>query len=257
MKRISATLLLLCLTIAACGKKADEPKNAGDTTKMKEPAAEATATTAGSGKGDMKITSGMIEMDMKAMGQTMKMVMYWDDNGARKSGEMNTEVMGQQMNMRMIEKDGTQYSYDATKKTGTKMPAQGGLMGDGAPDITKLSDAEKKAINLQEIGEKELLGKACKGYSFTKDGIAAKVWMWENIPLLLESSANGMTMTMTATKLETDISIPAEKFELPADVKFTEAGAPTMAAPSAPGAPNAPGTPAPATAPAPPAAPTK
>ncbi len=255
MKRISATLLLLCFTIAACGKKADEPKNAGDTATMKQPAAEATATTAGSGQGDMKVKSGMVEMEMKAMGQTMKMVMYWDDNGARKSGEMNAEVMGKPMNMRMIEKGGTQYSYDASGKTGIKMPAKGGLMGDQTPDITKLSDEEKKAINLQELAGKELLGKACKGYSFTKDGIAAKVWMWENIPLMLESNANGMSMTMTATKLETDISVPAEKFEVPADVKFTEAGTPAAAVPSAPGAPSAPGEPTPA--PAAPATPTK
>lgn len=246
MKRISATILL-CLTIAACGKKADEPKNAGDSAKMKEPAAGASATTASSGQGDMKVKSGMVAMDMEAMGQTMKMVMYWDDNGARKAGEMNATMMGQQMNMRMIEKDGTQYSYDAAKKTGTKMPAKGGFMGGQTPDITKMSDEEKKAINLQEIEEKELLGKECKGYSFTKDGVSAKVWMWENIPLLLESNAGGMTIKMTATKLDTDISVPAEKFDIPADVTFTEAGTPTMSAPGAPGAP-APSTAAPAPA---------
>ena len=254
LKRISATLLLLCLAIAACGKKADEPKNAGDTATMKEPATgTTTSTTTGSGKGDLSVKSGMIEMNMEAMGQSMKMVMYWDDNGARKAGEMNATMAGQAINMKMVEKDGVQYSYNAAQKNGTKSPAKGGFIGNEAPDFTKLSDEEKKAINLQEIAGMELLGKECKGYSFTKDGVSAKVWMWENIPLLLESNANGMTIKMTATKLETDITVPAEKFDIPSDVTFTEIGAPTTAAPGAPGAPSAPNTPAPATAPAPPA----
>lgn len=253
MKHLSATLLLLCLTIAACGKKADEPKNAGDTAKLKESAAGTTATTTGSGTGDMKVKSGLVEMDMEAMGQTMKMVMYWDDNGTRKAGEMNAEVMGKKMNMKMIEKNGIQYSYDAAQKKGTTIPAKGGLMGNRTPDFTKMTDAEKKAINLQEIEGKELLGKKCNGYSFTKDGVSAKVWMWENIPLLLESDAGGMTVKMTATKLETDITIPAEKFEVPSDVTFTDANTPTMGAPGAPNAPApvSPTAPAPAPTPAP------
>jgi len=78
--------------------------------------------------------------------------------------------------------------------------------------------------HLKEIAPKEVLGKQCKGYEIETMGINSKVWIWNNIMLssVVQMSKDSKPIEMTASKIETDVQIPPEKFQVPADVKIKE-----------------------------------
>jgi hypothetical protein len=52
-----------------------------------------------------------------------------------------------------------------------------------------------------------------------------KGWIWETIPLRTEIDMGLKSpMVMEVTRLELGAEVPAEKFEIPADVVITEVG---------------------------------
>jgi hypothetical protein len=69
--------------------------------------------------------------------------------------------------------------------------------------------------------EKEFLGKKCKGYETTMDGMKAKVWVWEEIILCTELFDRRNRVTeVKASKLEVNVPIPADKFQVPPDISI-------------------------------------
>jgi outer membrane lipoprotein-sorting protein len=57
-----------------------------------------------------------------------------------------------------------------------------------------------------------------------------KVWMWKQIPMKMEMSIVGKTVTSTLKHLEEDPGLAANIFDVPADIEFREMNLPATAA---------------------------
>ena len=54
-------------------------------------------------------------------------------------------------------------------------------------------------------------------------GMDIKAWTWSNVPLYLEMGiGKGKPIVMEATSIQTDVEIPADKFEVPEDIMMEE-----------------------------------
>jgi hypothetical protein len=230
------TLLLIALSllVAACGGKDDaasDPKDTTGTTSSEassssESSSDGSSTTT-AGKKQFEVESGIIEMKNSMM-DGMKQTLYFDDYGAKQATFTSLEMMGQKSENVQIMSDGWNLSYDAKTKKGTKMkiPANAFSGGSPVPSPADLTDEMKQKYNYKELEDREILGKPAKGYSMSTMGMDVKVWTWNNVPLYLEmGTGQGKPIVMEATKIETDVDVPADKFEVPDDITLEEMSA--------------------------------
>lgn len=82
----------------------------------------------------------------------------------------------------------------------------------------KLYSSEETLIKegAKKLADEEFLGKNCQVYSMTKDGADIKLWVWQGLMLKMETSAQGMTMSMIATTISESSPDPV-LFEIPSD----------------------------------------
>ena len=137
---------------------------------------------------------------------------------------MKLEMMGQTVETEDVEinADGFVTKFDMKKKTGSKSKSYGSISGgqSGVPDASSFSKDMMEKYKFKELGEKEILGKKCKGYTMVFNEMKVEAWSWENVPILMNMlDKNGKQfITIKATKIETDVAVPAEKFTVPAGV---------------------------------------
>jgi hypothetical protein len=173
--------------------------------------------------------SGKVVYKVDFMGDQTQ-TLYWDDYGAKEARYtvVAMEILGQKSKSESVEIniDGYKYNFDLEKKTGTKSKSYGSIGGaKGMPsDISKMAQKEIEKMKIVDLGTKEVLGKTCKGLQMEPMGMKMEAWTWNN--LLMESktwlSKDGAPMTMNASSLELDISVPPEIFKVPEDIKITD-----------------------------------
>ena len=125
-----------------------------------------------------------------------------------------------------IRKGNTIWKADLLQKTGTKMGIEaqtevGEKMTKGKTDA-QLHEMERKTIT--EIGGEiegyeTFLGKNCLKFTWG----TTKFLQYKGIPLKSNVTTLGITYTETATSFETNIAVPATKFEIPTNVKYEDA----------------------------------
>ena len=210
MKKLSLSILVLALFIVSCGKKGEEGASG--------------PVPAGAKFG---VKAGMSEMTMEMMGMNTTVTNYWDDFGATTVTEVKGEMMGQKMHETSIDKDGYSIKYDGEKKTGTKMPKN------VHEDVSfyNMTPAQLKERGMTEAGKETFLGKECTVYEVDVDQMAGavdssaqmkvkgKILVWNGIPMKMDM---GGLMKMETKKLEVMESVPAAKFEVPADVQIRD-----------------------------------
>jgi hypothetical protein len=214
---IALSALISC---SGNGKKSD---STSDSTKTKDSTAKSDNI-----KGKFKMKSGIITMMSETMGMKQTITMYFDDYGSKHctetKGEIDMGALGKtEMHNLNFAKDGYTYSIDLTKKTGTKMKSiTTGKQKD--IDFSKLTDDMMKQMKITKQGTEEVLGKTCDKYFLNDPDLKMKssYCVWNGIPLKSEIDMGGIKATVTATKIEENASIPAEKFEIPKDIKITE-----------------------------------
>jgi hypothetical protein len=112
------------------------------------------------------------------------------------------------------------------KKEGTKTKSIGSIGGtkDLPENMDKMTQELMDRYKMKDLGTKEFLGKQCKGIEMMAMGMKTEVWIWNNIMLYskVTMSENAKPMELKASKLEVDVAIPADKFQVPADVKIQE-----------------------------------
>jgi len=203
----SLTLLFSC--------KSKTSETASSTEKQSE---AATATP----KGKYAIKSGIVEYKTQMMGMDMKQVLTFDDYGNKDVTEVMMEMMGTKIHTVTLHKDGFIYTYDMVKKTGTKSPFYQASSSD--IDFENLSEEMVKDMNLKKEGTEEFLGKTCEKMSidYTKMKLKGTYLVYKGIALKMDADMGTMKMNLVGEKFEENPTIPAEKFEVPADVKITE-----------------------------------
>ncbi|HRH56103.1 MAG TPA: hypothetical protein PLS10_00540 [Chitinophagales bacterium] len=167
------------------------------------------------------------------MGTTTTKVTF-DDYGKKSRTEMNSAIsfggksMNTSTNSLMI--DGFVYSWQTGAKTGTKFKLDESRFDPNNLDFSKMTEEMRKKMNFKDEGTESVNGKECKVASFSTEQMQGKVWMWKQIPIKMEMSIVGKTVTSTLKNLEENPSLAANIFEVPADIDFKEMNLPATAA---------------------------
>ncbi len=166
--------------------------------------------------------SGVVEMESNTMGMNQFIVMYFDDWGNKISSEIHMEFMGQKMHMVSVVKDGWSYEYDVQTKRGAKKMLDEEEFN--RINYLKIDDDMMSEFNMSYIGDVEILGKKCKQYEidFKNEGFKAKTAIWQGITMESEATVNGMPVTINVTKIQENVQVPSDKFEIPSDIIFDE-----------------------------------
>jgi outer membrane lipoprotein-sorting protein len=201
------------IVLSACNSKTSkQPAPA------KENAPEAARETT---KGKYAIKSGIVEYKTQMMGMDMKQVLTFDDYGKKEVTEMLMEMMGTKMHSVTLTRDGFVYNYDLEKKTGTKNPFYGG--GSSSIDFENLSEAMIKDMNLKKLGTEQYLGKTCQKMTidYEKMKMKGSFLVYKGVALKMDADMGTMKMNLIGEKFVENPEIPANKFEVPADVVIT------------------------------------
>lgn len=180
-------------------------------------------------KGKYQIKSGIITYVSETMGMKQDVSIYFDDYGSKEctetSSEMDMGIAGKvKIHNVSLSKDGYMYSLDLTNKTGTKMKANPAAQKNKDIDFSGMTDEVMKQMHIAKLGTETFLGKTCEKYSIDDPTFKMKgtYTVWNGIPLKSEIDMSGIGVKLIAKKLEENAVIPAEKFEVPKDVKITE-----------------------------------
>jgi len=166
-------------------------------------------------------------------GAEVKMTMtVWHDVAKEKSAtEMEMEMKGpgfsHSTKTLTIEDGEWSYVINLKDNTGYKMA----FKDDDDDDMFDYEIQEDEATLRQMIeadggrviGTETFLGRNClvvetieEDYDYDDEVITTKVWLYKGLPLKMVSD----NMTMEVTHLEENVSIPAERFKVPAGVKM-------------------------------------
>jgi hypothetical protein len=158
------------------------------------------------------IKSGSVAYTMSMMGTDNLMTLYFEDNGNKNCMDMQMEMFGMKMHNRTIIKDKKSYVLDMTKKTYTENDVTDA-------DLKKsfyMSDEDMTKEGITKLGEEEILGKNCQIYTATDNGAEVKFWVWKGMMLKMESSSQGMTVSIVATSISETVP-EKDFFEIPSD----------------------------------------
>jgi len=211
----TAVALISFVSCSGGGKKTDST----DSTKTKD----STKETSAAASGKYKMKSGIVSMTSETIGMTQDMTIYFDDFGNKECVETTGDMMGIKLHQMTITKDGFMYNLDMTKKTGTKTKvSSAGKQKD--IDFNNLTDEMMKQMKITKQGTEDVMGKTCDKYTMDDPTLKMKstYCVWNGIALKSEINMAGIIAKVTATKIVENASVPAEKFEIPKDIKISE-----------------------------------
>ncbi|MFA4852205.1 MAG: hypothetical protein WC599_06775 [Bacteroidales bacterium] len=211
------------IALISCSGDSKKTDGATDSTATKDNIEKVAKTN-----GKYQLKSGIITMSSDAMGIGQTITLYFDDYGnkecAETKGEMDMGIAGKvQMHQLAITKDGYVYNIDMTNKSGTKTKITPNSKQKDI-DFSNLTEDMMKQMKIKKEGTEVLLGKTCDKYSLDAPALKMKssYSVWNGIPLKSEVNMIGIVAKITTTKIEENCVIPAEKFEIPKDIKITE-----------------------------------
>lgn len=159
------------------------------------------------------IKSGILTQKSE-MGET---TVYFDNYGALEAQKMKMNMMGNEMVMTILRKDGKTYMINESEKQVQEMP--GGGMGGNDINFLNLTDAVKSANKIKEAGKETILGRECTKYTMESSqmgmSMTQTVWVWQGITLKSLTDAGQFAFGNEAVKLEENVEIPASTFDIP------------------------------------------
>lgn len=217
MKTIVSVLFLLII-FGSCSQSKKESESKGEELSLKELQAEV-------GKKRYPIKQGVINSTSEAMGVEMNVVTYFDNWGEWEAIETTVpmEIMGEDYSSHMLEiiKGDDHWKIDLDKKSGEHFTRTRAINPMGV-DVETLTDEILGKMNMEDLGEMELLGYKCRKMRMKSDkGTHMDYVMWGNVMMQMEGEAMGISTTFRVTSIE-EVVPPQEKFEIPGDVLITE-----------------------------------
>lgn len=215
---------LLAMLLISCGRSQDVVPES-DSTKVVVP-----DTTVSTEKGSdssprarYEVASGSYQMTVSTV-PGMTRTIYFIDSGAVQATYTEVPMKpGETARTVDIVKEGWRTSYDVSEKIGTRMRLPETIMAGYLPNPRTMAEEMKQKYDYHEVGTKQILGKEANGFSLTIGGMKMTEWEWKGIPLRLETDmGTGKPVIAEVTNLEVDVPVPAEKFQVPQNVKITE-----------------------------------
>ncbi|HNW57220.1 MAG TPA: hypothetical protein PLR88_07950 [Bacteroidales bacterium] len=208
---ISVIFLLFIVSCKSNGPKADQPATEGKSVTEQK-------NTGNVAKGKYEIKSGKIEYASKAMGMDATSILTFDDYGTKEINETNVLSI----TSTILTKDGYMYVFNSASNTGTKRKVYGSSGAD--IDFRNLTEEVKARKHIKHAGKEQFFGKTCDKYIIdnTDYDMKGTFLVYAGIPLKSDIDVKGTKTVSVATKFEENISVPVEKFELPAGVTITE-----------------------------------
>lgn len=224
----AVSILSLAILVACNSSSKEENKEiqaaANDkAAEMTNGATNAPVAEAAEGHKKYDIKSGIItyETKMEMMGTVMKSkkILYFDDYGIKeceeeyKADENGKEVLDK----RDFVKNGDRYVCNPAYNNGSKSKA----MGYGVAAPFNLDEASTmKDNNFKKLGDETVCGKPCNGFSMVTPSGTIKMWGWNKITLktTLDEPSMKIKSETIATKIQENVAIPADKFEVPTGV---------------------------------------
>jgi hypothetical protein len=158
------------------------------------------------------IKSGMVVYNAP-MG--MIQTLYFDDFGKKEVTITEMDMGGTKFKTTDIRKDGYNYNFKEGEKTGKKS-----VWTVQNQNYDKLDPEIVKQFKLKDLGNERIAGKECKKFSMEIGSTPSNAWIWNGVLIKSVTSMMGKEFIIEATKVE-EGPVPAEVFELPADVTFT------------------------------------
>lgn len=217
MKKSIFLVFVAALMLWSCSgnKNSEQPKIKGDTS-----IAYVDSVPADLKKMDLK--SAIIHMKSSTFGMTQQIVMYMDDYGKKQLTEVSQELMGMKVRQCTLSDSLYVYMYNPDDKTG-----QRSLVDKKNPNNIHFNAITKemaREFHIKKNGTAVILGRTCDVYTMEIPSAKLKgtYYVWKGITLKTNSEVGGIGISMEATKIEENVAIPPEKFEVPKDIKFEE-----------------------------------
>lgn len=179
-----------------------------------------------------RTASAIVQFTLSGM-QSGTETLWFDRHGMReaKLTQSVLTVAGHTVktNRLTIFDNGTTITADLDRRTATKMPTpmftdaveaakrQGG-------DMTDLGTAMIQRMGAVRTGTGTVAGKTCDVWEIKSLG--SKSWLWNGITLRNDTNFAGQTMKTIATSVQENVTIPEDKFALPAGITATEGANP-------------------------------
>jgi uncharacterized protein (UPF0333 family) len=207
----SLLFLLVAVIFFSCKSNTSTSNNTQSTG-----AAEVTVRNSAA-KAKYAIKSGIVVYKGNIMGLDAVQTLFFDDYGAKDLTQVEMEMMGTKITTLTITRDGFVYNIDPSKKTGTKTSV---LSGANSLNFEDMSDEIVKEWNIKKEGKETVMGKECDKFSLDSPSFSMKgyYWVWKGIALKMDVNMSTVKMLLDATSVQENVNIPAEKFEIPADI---------------------------------------
>lgn len=168
------------------------------------------------------LKSAVIHMKSSTFGMTQQIVMYMDDYGSKQLTEVSQEMMGVKVRQCTLSDSLYVYMYNPDDKTGKRS-----LVDKKNPNNIHFNAITKemaREFHIKKNGTAVILGRTCDVYTMeiALEKMKGTYYVWKGITLKTDSEVGGISISMEATKIEENVAIPPEKFEIPKDIKFEE-----------------------------------
>jgi len=158
------------------------------------------------------IKSGEFKTETNMMGQKVTATTYFDQYGAVQLTKTKMSMMGVDLDMGTLMKDGKTYMINYGDKQVQEMPTQETI------NYMNLNDEAVKKYKVKSEGAEEVGGKSCLVFTMevSERGQTAKARasVWEGIPMKTVTEVMGMSVTATVVELK-EGPVDASLFELP------------------------------------------
>jgi len=153
---------------------------------------------------------------------------FWVDDSGRKTARLQKRTLTRSKNkdteMLSLLLEGWIYNLDLRKRTGIRMSLEQAKkmaerMGKGAQGTDEAYARDFVEKNGGHwLAQEQFLGRTCEVFELW----GCKTWAYKGLPLKTEGVIAGITTSMVATRIEENVSIPASRFEIPADIKVED-----------------------------------
>ncbi len=168
-----------------------------------------------------KLETGIITYKSKMLNFDIKTKLYFTDYGENECNESVIEMFGKKNTTRNFIKKDYLYTINLEQGFGSKQKVDSNYNLQQI-DFRKFDDKFIKNFNAKEIGEEFVIEKKCKIYSLMFNEIESKYWVWNSIILKMEAEQDNIEIILEAVKIEENIEIPKDIFEIPKEMKIQD-----------------------------------